>query len=87
MILEGVEGVFGLGGCKDDHGGIGDPVQQVETIGAGHLDVEEEQVNPFLVEVFKGFFYVQKMPFHFDEGRSFHRICEENPQQSGYLLL
>ena len=67
MVLEGVEGVFGLGSREDDHGGISEPVQQVETIGAGHLDVEEKQVHPFLVKVFQGLFYIQKMPFYFDE--------------------
>ena len=77
MVLEGVEGVFGLGCREDDHGGVGEAVEQIKAGGAGHLHVEEEQVDSFPIEEFKGICYIEKMSFYLDEVALLTELAEK----------
>jgi hypothetical protein len=67
MILKGVESVFGLGGGENDLWGIGEAVEQIEAGCAGHLNIEEEQIDLLLIEEVKRIHYVHEMPFDLDE--------------------
>jgi len=67
MVLESVESVLRFGGGEDDFWGIGQPVEQIETAGTGHFDVQKQQVHLLLIEVFERVRYVEEMPFHVDE--------------------
>jgi hypothetical protein len=77
MVLEGVEGIFGFGGSQNDHGGIGKTVKQLEAVGAGHFNIQEEKIHPFPVEVFKGVAHIEEMPFDFNEVTFFAEFAEE----------
>jgi hypothetical protein len=77
MVLKGVKGIFGFGSSQDDHRGIGKTVEQLETVGTGHFNIQEEKVHSFPVEVFKGVHHIEEMPFDFNEFTFFAEFAEE----------
>src|ERR1041385_7275136 len=67
IVLEGVESVFGLGGGEYDLGRVGQAVQEMESIGTGHLYVQEDEVGLLLVEEFQRIGNVEEMSFYVDK--------------------
>lgn len=77
VVLEGIEGIFGLGGREDDHRGIRKTIEQVETAGPWHFDIEKEQVDALVIEVLEGIRDIQEMPLHLDQVALFTEFAKE----------